>query len=209
MGPYRADSDTASYYTSSAGSVWSATDSASVVYTDNPYWAGPGIEGIRGAVTRADDRRDERRVRLAAHILRGPFAAHKPKKHSSHRYHGDSSDTQSNYSSSSASSSSTRRHEQFSRGSSTVSPPPHHIYPTSPHPQYQHPQHPPPFDTRPHYAPPMGMGMGMGMGPGMGANMGMRPPPPPHLTGQPPHPGFEAGFVQLGVPYDGEPEIWD
>ncbi|KAI1424020.1 hypothetical protein F5Y12DRAFT_715701 [Xylaria sp. FL1777] len=189
----------------SLGSVWSTTDSECFVYTDDPVWA-PwwGYEGVRGAVTRKDDRRDERRVRVAAHFLRGPFAGHKSKKH--HHHHRDS-DSRSNYSSSSGSSSSSRRQRQFSRGPSPMPPPPNG-YPGSPHPHHQQPQH---YDNFAQ-GPPMGM-------------MGQRPPPPPPMAGPPPQPGFEAGFIQLGggggpppqrdpvwghdAHYNGEPEVWD
>ncbi|KAI0973230.1 hypothetical protein F4678DRAFT_21223 [Xylaria arbuscula] len=185
----------------STASVWSSTDSVSYVYTDDPDWA-PwwGYDGVRGAVTRKEDRRDDHRVRLAAHFLRGPFAGHKSKKHHHHR----DSDSRSNYSSSSGSSSSSSspspRHRQFSRGPSPIPPPPQH-------PHHQHPQQ---FGNFPQ-GPPMGM-------------MG-HPPPPRPMAGPPPQPGFEAGFIQLngggGPPprrdpvwgheaqYNGEPEVWD
>ncbi|KAI1827289.1 hypothetical protein F4861DRAFT_402505 [Xylaria intraflava] len=223
MDPRRPASDTSSYYSGStgSGSVWSTSDSVSFVYTDDPDWAWSGFEGVRGAVTRRDDRRDDARVRVAAHFLRGPFAAHKPKKHSSHhRSHRGDSDTQSNYSYSSRSSSSSWRQGQPFRGPSPM--PPQFGYPGSPHPQYQHPQH---FDGMPHGQPGMEANMGANFA---GANMGngMGPPPPHPMAGQPPQPGFEAGFIQLNggggvpqqhpdpvwgydTPYDGEPEIWD
>ncbi|KAI1272395.1 hypothetical protein F5Y07DRAFT_403433 [Xylaria sp. FL0933] len=206
MDPRRFPSDTSS--NGSTGSVWSTTGSVSFVYTDDPIWE-PwwGYDGVRGAVTRKDDRRDERRVRFAAHFLRGPFAGHKSKKHSGHHHHHRDSDSRSDYSSSSgssSSSSSSRRHRQFSRGPSPVMPSPPH--PHHQHPQYpQHPQH---FDNFPPQDPRM---------------MG-RPPPPP-MAGPPPQPGFEAGFIQLGggggpppqrdpvwghdAQYHGEPEVWD
>ncbi|KAI1124232.1 hypothetical protein F5Y10DRAFT_33341 [Nemania abortiva] len=172
--------DTSSVY--SGGSVWSTSDSLCFVYTDDPVWAWYGYEGVRGAVTRKDDKRDARRVRLAAHFLRGPFAGHKSKKHSSSRHHD--SDTRSDYSSSSSGSSSSRRHRQFSRGPSPMPmpmpmPPPQHGYPGSPHP---YPQEPLPYDN---FSPGPQMDMG-------------RPPPPPTMPGQVPQPGFEAGFIQIG-----------
>ncbi|KAI0907813.1 hypothetical protein F4824DRAFT_500825 [Ustulina deusta] len=206
MDPRRHPSDASS--NGSTGSVWSTTDSVSFVYTDDPYWA-PwwGYEGVRGAVTRKDDRRDDRRVRFAAHLLRGPFAGHKSKKHGSHRHHHRDSDSRSDCSSSSGSSSSSRRHRQFSRGPSPMPPPPH-AYPGPPDPHHQHPQH---FDNFGH-GPPMPM-------------MGQPRPPPPMMAGPPPQPGFEAGFIQLGggggpppqrdpvwghdAQYDGEPVVWD
>ncbi|KAI0429609.1 hypothetical protein F5Y09DRAFT_255968 [Xylaria sp. FL1042] len=204
MDPRRYSSDASS--NGSTGSVWSTTGSVSFVYTDDPIWE-PwwGYDGVRGAVTRKDDRRDDRRVRFAAHFLRGPFAGHKSKKHSSNHHHRDS-DSRSDYSSSSgssSSSSSSRRHRQFSRGPSSPMPPPPQAYPGSPHPHHQHPQHFNNFPPR----PPMDMG---------------RPPP---MAGPPPQPGFEAGFIQLGggggpppqrdpvwghdAQYNGEPEVWD
>ncbi|KAF2970971.1 hypothetical protein GQX73_g2610 [Xylaria multiplex] len=204
MDPRRHPSDASSNYSGSTGSVWSTTDSVSFVYTDDPYWAWwGGYEGVRGAVTRKEDRRDDRRIRLAAHFLRGPFAGHKSKKQSSH--HRRDSDSRSNYSSSSGSSSSTRRHRQFPRSPSPMPPPPH-AYPGPPNPHQQHPQQ---FGNF-HPGPPMGMGQ-----------------PPPPMAGPPPQPGFEAGFIQLGgggggppphhrdpvwghdAHYDGEPEVWD
>ncbi|KAI0441869.1 hypothetical protein F4803DRAFT_399904 [Xylaria telfairii] len=204
MDPRRPPSDAASY-SSSTGSIWSTTDSVSFVYTDNVDWAWWGDEGIRGAVTRKDDKRDERRIRFAAHFLRGPFAGHKSKKHSSSRRRD--SDTQSNYSSNSGHSSSSRRQREFSRGPPPMPPPPSHAYAgPPPPPQHQHPQH---FDNFSHVPP-----------------MGMRPPPPP-MPGPPQQPGFEAGFIQIGgggggppshhnhdpwnngPQYDGEPEVWD
>ncbi|RWA04571.1 hypothetical protein EKO27_g10534 [Xylaria grammica] len=204
MDPRRHHPDASSNYSGSTGSVWSTSDSASFVYIDDPDWVW-GYEGVRGAVTRKDDRQDDRRVRFAAHFLRGPFAGHKSKKHSSSHQHRDS-DSRSNYSSSSGSSSSTRRHRQFSRGPSPMPPPPPHGYPGSPHPQ----QHPQQFNNF-HPGPPMGMG---------------QPPPPPQMMpGPPPQPGFEAGFIQLGgggggppphqdpvwghdAQYNGEPEVY-
>ncbi|KAI0469003.1 hypothetical protein F4859DRAFT_145007 [Xylaria cf. heliscus] len=203
MDPRRSASDAASY-SSSTGSVWSTTDSVSFVYTDDVDWAWWGYEGIRGAVTRKDDKRDDRRIRFAAHFLRGPFAGHKSKKHSSgHRHsHSRDSDTRSNYSSSSGHSSSSRRQNEFSRGPSPMPPPPPNAYPGPPPPPPQH------FDNN-FYGP----------------QMGMRPPPPPPMSAPPPQPGFEAGFIQIGggggggpqahdpwnsnTQYDGEPEVWD
>ncbi|KAI0505503.1 hypothetical protein F5B22DRAFT_522139 [Xylaria bambusicola] len=209
MDPRRYPSDALS--NGSTRSVWSTTESESFVYTDDPDWA-PwwGYDGVRGAVTRKDDRRDDRRVRVAAHFLRGPFAGYKSKKHSSHRHHHHrDSDSQSSYSSSSGSSSSSRRHRHFSPGPSAM-PPPAHANPASPHMHYQEP--PPQFGHFPQ-APPMGM-------------YGHRPPPPPPaMAGPPPRPGFEAGFIQVGggggpppqrdpvwghdAQYNGEPEVWD
>ncbi|KAI0450792.1 hypothetical protein F5B21DRAFT_415358 [Xylaria acuta] len=214
MDPRRPASDAASY-SSSTGSVWSTTDSVSFVYTDEEPWAWWGYEGIRGAVTRKDDRRDDRRIRFAAHLLRGPFAGHKSKKHSSsHHSHRQDSDTRSNYSSSSGHSSSSRRQREFSRGPSPMPPPPLHAYPGPPPPPPPH--HQPPqhfdqhFDNFPHGTP-----------------MGMRPPPPPPppMAGPPPQAGFEAGFIQIGgggggpparhdpwsidASYNGEPDVWD
>ncbi|KAI3321244.1 hypothetical protein HD806DRAFT_202798 [Xylariaceae sp. AK1471] len=183
MDPRRPGSDTSSSYSGSTGSVWSTTDSVSFVYTDDPGWASWGYEDIRGAVTRKDDRRDDRRLRFAAHFLRGPFAGNKSKKkhHGSSSHHRDS-DSRSTYSSSSSgSSSSGRRQRQFSRGPSPHMPPPPNAYPGSPHPHHEmhHPQH---FDHFPQHGPQMGMG----------------PPPPPPMAGPPPQAGFEAGFIQLG-----------
>ncbi|KAI1370024.1 hypothetical protein F5Y08DRAFT_8203 [Xylaria arbuscula] len=217
MDPRRYPSDASS--NGSTGSVWSTTESESFVYTDDPYWA-PwlGYEGVRGAVTRKVDRLDDRRVRFAAHFLRGPFAGHKSKKHGGRHHHHRDSDSQSGYSSSSeSSSSSSRRHRQFSRGPSPMPPP--HANPGPPHMHYQqqHPQH---FGQYPP-GPPMG-----GM---MGQRHHLPPhPPPPAMPGPPPQPGFEAGFIQLnggggggGGPaprdpvwghdaqYNGEPEVWD
>ncbi|KAI0112474.1 hypothetical protein GGR51DRAFT_42401 [Nemania sp. FL0031] len=179
----RSPSETSSIY--SGGSVWSTSDSLCFVYTDDPNWAWYGYEGVRGAVTRKDDRRDSRRVRLAAHFLRGPFAGHKSKKHSSSRHHD--SDARSDYSSSSAGSSSSRRRGGPSRAQMPMPmqmpmPPPQQqqqqFYPGSPQ---QYPQEPLPYDN---FSP--------------GPQMDMRPPPPPTMPGQTPQPGFEAGFIQLG-----------
>jgi hypothetical protein len=210
MDPRGPSSDTSSFYSGSTGSVWSTTDSVSFVYTDDPDWAWWGYENIRGAVTRKDDKRDNHRVRFAAHFLRGPFAGKSKKKHhgssssSSHRRDSDARSTYSN--GSSGSSSSSRRHRQspVPMPMPMHMPPPPHAYPGSPHhahPEMHHPQH---FDHFPHGGPPMDMG----------------PPPPP-----PQQPGFEAGFIQLGgggpppqqqdpvwghnAQFDGAPEVWD
>jgi hypothetical protein len=221
MDPRRPGSDAASYSSaSSTGSIWSTTDSLSFVYTDDPDWAWWGYEGVRGAVTRKDDRRDERRLRMAAHFLRGPFAfagRNKSKKHGgSGSHHRGDSDSRSFSSGSSSSSSSSRRHHgggghQFSRGPSSPMmnhpPPPPGVYPGSTHPQHQPRHHPQHFDNFPH-----------------GQSMG--PPPPPPMAGPPPQAGFEAGFIQIGgggpppphdpvwshdAQYNGgpEPQVWD
>jgi len=196
MDHYRHGSGASSYSSGSTGSIWSTTQSLSFVYTDDPSWAFWGYDDIRGAVTRRDDRQDERRVRFAAHFLRGPFASHKSKKH-----HHRSSDTQSISSSSSGSSTSSRRQRQFARGPSPMPmpmpiPPQGHGYPGSQHPhhpqaQFQH-QHPQQFG-------------GFPQGPSMG------PPPPGPMAGPPPQPGFEAGFIQLGgggPPPQHEDPVW-
>ncbi|KAI8635690.1 hypothetical protein F5Y19DRAFT_19816 [Xylariaceae sp. FL1651] len=200
----RPASDTSSYYSGSAGSIWSASDSDSFVYTDDPYWSLWGYEGVRGAVTRKVDRRDDQRTRLAAHFLRGPFAGHKSKKRSSHR----DSDSRSDCSSRSGSSSSSRRHMSPPRGSPPPMgmPPPH--FPGSPHQRHHHPQQFNNFQGGPPGPPP--------------------PMPPPSMAGPPPMAGFADGFIQLGgnphvhnatpdpvwsndMHYDGgpEPEVWD
>ncbi|KAI0602138.1 hypothetical protein F4775DRAFT_588962 [Biscogniauxia sp. FL1348] len=82
-GPY--GSDTSSFYSVRSGSVdsdsssgstqsfWSSSDSQSFVYVEDPR----GCYGVRGAVTRKRDKRDDRRIRIAAHILSGPFAQSK------------------------------------------------------------------------------------------------------------------------------------
>ncbi|KAI0878716.1 hypothetical protein GGS24DRAFT_496690 [Hypoxylon argillaceum] len=204
MDPRRRPMDVSSIYSDSTGSVWSTTDSVSFVYTDDPDWAWWGYDGVRGAVTRKDDRRDDRRVRFAAHFLRGPFAGQKSKKHhgSSRRHRDRDDDARSDCSSSSGSSTSSRRRGQFSRGPSPMPmpmpPPQHQGYPGSPHP---YPQQPPHFDN--FGGPPP-------------------PPPPPMAMGPPPQqPGFEAGFIQLNGPpahhdpvwghnaqYGGEPEVY-
>ncbi|TGJ75289.1 hypothetical protein E0Z10_g11036, partial [Xylaria hypoxylon] len=61
MDPRRHPSDVSSNYSGSTGSVWSTTDSVSFVYTDDPDWAWWGYEGVRGAVTRKEDKRDDSR----------------------------------------------------------------------------------------------------------------------------------------------------
>ncbi|TRX94386.1 hypothetical protein FHL15_004853 [Xylaria flabelliformis] len=216
MDPRRSASDAASY-SSSTGSIWSTSDSVSFVYTDDDYWAWWGYEGIRGAVTRQDDKQDDRRIRLAAHFLRGPFAGYKSKKHRSSRHsHHRDSDTRSNYSSSSGHSSSSRRQRDFSRGPSPMPPPPPNAYPGPPPP----PPPPPPHHQSPQYYDQHYDNFSPG------SPMGMRPPPPPPMAAPPPQPGFEAGFIQIGgggggggppahhdpwnnEAYDEEQEVWD
>ncbi|KAI1192947.1 hypothetical protein F5X97DRAFT_60376 [Nemania serpens] len=215
MDPRRRPSDASSDYSGSAGSVWSTTGSVSFVYTYDPDWDWWGYEGVRGAVTRKADKEDDHRVRFAAHLLRGPFARLKPKKHSSrhHDHHRRrDSDSRSDYSSSSSHSSSSRR--QFSRGPSPMPPPPPHGYSGSPYPHSPQPPPPPP-------PPPQHPGHYDDFA--RGPPMGMRPPPP--MAGPPAHTGFEAGFIQLnrggGPPpphdpvwghdaqYGGQPEVWE
>ncbi|KAI1768559.1 hypothetical protein GGR53DRAFT_379934 [Hypoxylon sp. FL1150] len=72
-------SDTSSFYSvstrssegaDSAYSVWSSSESDSFVWREDPW----GFDGVGGAVTRFVDERDDRRRRVASHILSGPFA---------------------------------------------------------------------------------------------------------------------------------------
>ncbi|KAI0396586.1 hypothetical protein F5Y17DRAFT_455864 [Xylariaceae sp. FL0594] len=185
------------YSSGSTGSIWSTTESLSFVYTDDPSWAFWGYNDIRGAVTRRDDKRDERRVRVAAHFLRGPFAAYKSKKHhhSSHAKHRPS-DARSVSSASSGSSTSSLRHGQSSRGPTPMPmgmppgmPPQGHGYPGSPHPP-PHPHHPQ-AQFHPQHPLPQQFG-------GFPHGQTMGPPPPGPMAGPPPQPGFEAGFIQIG-----------
>ncbi|KAI1177971.1 hypothetical protein F4777DRAFT_155252 [Nemania sp. FL0916] len=203
-------------YSGSTGSVWSNSDSVSYVFTDDPWAVGRwGYDGMAGAVTRKTDTRDSRRIRFAAHMLRGPFGALQSKKHSSHRHHHHhhrDSDTMSTTSSSSSYSSSSRRSRQFSRAPSPMPAPPPHGYagppPPPPGPHFQHPQH---FDNFPHGQP-------------MGGMMSPRPPMPMPMPGPPLQPGFQDGFIQLngpggspapqdpwanGAQYGGHAEVYD
>ncbi|KAI1185356.1 hypothetical protein F5B17DRAFT_35502 [Nemania serpens] len=216
MNPRRRPSDASSNYSGSTGSVWSTTGSVSFVYTYDPDWNWWGYEGVRGAVTRKEDKEDDRRVRFAAHFLRGPFGKLKSKKHSS-RHHDShrrrDSDSRSDYSSSSSSSHSSSSRGHFSRGSSPIPPPPPHGYSGSPYPHGPPPPHPPPPHHPGHYDDfPLG------------PPIGMRPPPPPQMACPPAHSGFEAGFIEInrggGPPashdpvwghdahYRGEAEVW-
>lgn len=107
--PYMPDDDASSIYSSSTGvsispgrpggmpgytrslvsddsssSSWSSSESVSYVYRDDPWGY-----GVQGAVTRQVDRRANPNVKWAAHILSGPFAQFRRKKHN--RSHSGSS----------------------------------------------------------------------------------------------------------------------
>ncbi|KAI1327373.1 hypothetical protein F5Y16DRAFT_399369 [Xylariaceae sp. FL0255] len=192
MDPRRSGSDTSSYYSGSSGSsVWSTSESVAFVYTDDPYWSWyDGYDGVRGAVTRKIDRKDDPRMRVAAHILRGPFASHKSKKHREHRDYRDS-DSRS-MSSSSSSSSRRSRH----RGPSSPLPPRPRGYMGSPHGhEFRGPPPPPP--PPPAMAgppPPMGFEAGFIQIGGGG------PPPPPDPVW-----GSDAEHYEGGD----EAEVWE
>lgn len=70
--------------TDSLSSVWSSTDCVSFVWRDDPYY------GPSGGVTRHVDREASDRVRFAAHMLAGPFAQYRHKKHKKRRSSGGS-----------------------------------------------------------------------------------------------------------------------
>ncbi|KAI1265310.1 hypothetical protein F5Y18DRAFT_426909 [Xylariaceae sp. FL1019] len=157
-------------------------------------------DGVRGAVTRKSDKRDDRRTRVAAHFLRGPFAAHKSKK-----YHRDS-DTRSNYSSSSMSSSSSRGSRVYQRPQPPMDMPPG-PFPGSlqqqPHPQhfgsFAQPPPPPPPHAMP--GPPAGfeagfIQLGGGGGGGGGHNY--------HQHHEDPVWGTDAEYDA-----ETEPEVWE
>ncbi|KAI5922803.1 hypothetical protein F4810DRAFT_711115 [Camillea tinctor] len=175
-GPY--GSDTSSFYSIRSGSVgsdrssgsaqsfWSSSESQSFVYVEDPR----GCYGVRGAVTRQRDKHDDRRVRIAAHILSGPFARSSKLLYRSDKKHRCCEDGNG----------------PCCRGrrSRSVSRSRHH-----PQQQYQHPEAafngpPPPMPMppmHPHGPPPP------------------RPPPPPQppLHQHPPATGFENGFIQI------------
>ncbi|KAI0152606.1 fido domain-containing protein [Xylariaceae sp. FL1272] len=154
-------------------------------------------DGVRGAVTRKSDKRDDRRTRFAAHFLRGPFAGHKSKK-----YHRDA-DTRSNYSS--RSSSSSRGSRGFQRPQPPMSMPPG-PFPGSPH-HHPHPQHfggpyppppPPPPPPQAMSGPPAGFEDGfIQLGGGGG--------------GHNHHHHHEDPVWGTDAEYDGEtePEVWE
>ncbi|OTB09563.1 hypothetical protein M426DRAFT_81677 [Hypoxylon sp. CI-4A] len=175
-------SDTSSFYSVSSGSsdsadsgysVWSSSESDSFVWRDDPW----GFYGVGGAVTRYVDDRDDRRKRLASHILSGPFAQfYKKKQHSksSARTGRSAASSRSSSRSSTSSVSPGRGHDYDDHFQPRPPPnvgPQFHQEPFHPGQQF-HPNHfgPPP--------PP--------------------PPPPPAPAGGPA--GFEGGFIQLGGP---------
>ncbi|KAI1632788.1 hypothetical protein F4809DRAFT_63205 [Biscogniauxia mediterranea] len=173
-GPY--GSDTSSFYSVRSGSVesdrssgstqsfWSSSDSQSFVYVEDPR----GCYGVRGAVTRKRDKRDDRRIRIAAHILSGPFAQSKLLCRSDDKKHGRCCDDGNGPCCRGQRSRSVSRSRQH-----------HHYHHRHPEDAFNGPP-PPPLPTMHHGPPPP------------------RPPPPPqHHHHQPAAAGFENGFIQI------------
>ncbi|KAI1141573.1 hypothetical protein F5Y05DRAFT_266551 [Hypoxylon sp. FL0543] len=169
-------SDTSSVYSRSVGSlgsaadslysVWSSSESDSFVWRDDPS----GFYGVRGAVTRFVDDRDDRRKRFAAHILTGPFAQfYKKPRQSSHRSGRSAGNSRSSSRSSTGNASPGRGHN-------------HQFRPPSVEPQFHQEQFQEQFPQEPFHH----------------HNYGPPPPPPPPPAPAPA--GFETGFIQLGGP---------
>ncbi|KAI1387441.1 uncharacterized protein F4822DRAFT_282632 [Hypoxylon trugodes] len=188
-------SDTSSFYSGRSGSVvsadstssiWSSSESDSFVWRDDPW----GFYGVGGAVTRYVDQGDDRRRKVASHILSGPFAQfYKKQRQSNSRSHSHS------HSRPKRSANSSRSSSRSSNGN--ASPPRAHSQPFPPRPMNFEPEfhedemyddveqfHEEPFMQGPFgHPPPQFRG----------------PPPPPPPPAAPPA-GFEGGFIQLGGP---------
>ncbi|KAI8958353.1 hypothetical protein F5Y11DRAFT_41483 [Daldinia sp. FL1419] len=193
-------SDTSSFYSvrsgsaDSAYSVWSASESDSFVWRDDPY----GVYGVGGAVTRYVDERDDSRRRFAAHILSGPFAQlYKKKRHTASHSHSHARPGRSAHH--------PRSNSRSSTGS--VSPGPGHFHdprfgpppPPPPGPQYHEEQfheeqfHEEQFHEEQFHQEPYPQAQAP-FHPGFRGGPPPPPPPPPAPT------GFEGGFIQLNGP---------
>ncbi|XXG95913.1 hypothetical protein Hte_002189 [Hypoxylon texense] len=164
-------SDTSSMYSRSSGgadsacSVWSSSESDSFVWREDPW----GFYGIGGAVTRFVDERDDRRRRLASHILSGPFAQfYKKERQSNSGRPGRSATSSRSTSRSSAAGISPGRRNN----------PPFMPRPPTAGPPFQQGQFPPGQFRQQNFGPPP-------------------PPPPPPIRPPGGNPGFEGGFIQL------------